>query len=208
MKASLRVQLHCASVAALIAGSVWAMPAAAQDSESDPQAAKPAASVKATDPDEATDTSETPEHDIVVTGTNISGVKAVGSETVTLNREAIIATGQTTPADVIRTLPQVRNLGEYREGGTQGGNNNQQGNAINLRGLGAAATLVLVKPLLWRLRDRFISDGKPTRPSPSSGGKYVPPPSGRASGVRNSDSGQPPVCGDPTASKYICSAVI
>lgn len=144
MKASLRVHLHCASVAALIAGSAWAMPAAAQDSESDPQAAKPAASVKATDPDEATDTSETPEHDIVVTGTNISGVKAVGSETVTLNREAIIATGQTTPADVIRTLPQVRNLGEYREGGTQGGNNNQQGNAINLRGLGASATLVLV----------------------------------------------------------------
>ncbi|WP_160736752.1 TonB-dependent receptor domain-containing protein [Altericroceibacterium endophyticum] len=45
---------------------------------------------------------------------------------------------------MVRTLPQVRNLGEFREGGTQGGNNNQQGNAINLRGLGQAATLVLV----------------------------------------------------------------
>ncbi|MBO9574555.1 MAG: TonB-dependent receptor [Sphingobium sp.] len=63
---------------------------------------------------------------------------------MTLDREQIIATGQTNATDVVRTLPQVRNLGEFREGGTQGGNNNQQGNAINLRGLGQSATLVLV----------------------------------------------------------------
>jgi len=82
--------------------------------------------------------------EIVVTGTNIAGVKPVGSEAIKLGRDAILATGQTNAADVVRTLPQVRNLGEFREGGTQGGNNNQQGNAINLRGLGQAATLVLV----------------------------------------------------------------
>ncbi len=82
--------------------------------------------------------------EIIVTGTNISGVKPVGSEAITLDREAILATGQTNAADVVRTLPQVRNLGEFREGGTQGGNNNQQGNAINLRGLGQASTLVLI----------------------------------------------------------------
>lgn len=88
--------------------------------------------------------SEGASDEIVVTGTNITGVKPVGSEAITLNREAILATGQTNAADVVRTLPQVRNLGEFREGGTQGGNNNQQGNAINLRGLGQAATLVLI----------------------------------------------------------------
>jgi iron complex outermembrane receptor protein len=82
--------------------------------------------------------------DVVVTGTNISGVKAVGSEAVTLSRESIIATGVSTVADAVRTLPQVRNLGDFREGGTQGSYNSQQGNAINLRGLGPQATLTLV----------------------------------------------------------------
>lgn len=85
-----------------------------------------------------------PAEEIIVTGTNISGVKPVGSEAIVMDRTEILATGQTNAADVVRTLPQVRNLGEFREGGTQGGNNNQQGNAINLRGLGQAATLVLI----------------------------------------------------------------
>ena len=152
MKPSLRVKLHCASVAALIAGSVWAMPAAAQDSGSDPQAATPAASVTATDPDEATDTSETLQQDIIVTGTNISGVKPVGSETVTLNRDQILATGLTNLNDVLQTIPQVQNNPNaggsgpvYRQGGTAGyGGNSTQGPAINLRGLGTSATLTLV----------------------------------------------------------------
>lgn len=84
--------------------------------------------------------------DIVVTGvgTNIAGVKPVGSETVTLTREDILRTGVSNVADAVRTLPQVRNLGDFREGGTQGSYNSQQGNAINLRGLGAQATLTLV----------------------------------------------------------------
>ena len=96
----------------------------------------------ATDNQDSSSDEET--SDIVVTGTNISGVKPVGSEAVTLGREEILATGLNSPADVIRTLPQVRNLGEYREGGTQGSANSQQGNAINLRGLGQQATLTLV----------------------------------------------------------------
>ncbi|WP_299174752.1 TonB-dependent siderophore receptor [uncultured Brevundimonas sp.] len=84
--------------------------------------------------------------EIVVTavGTNISGVKPVGSETVTLSREEILRTGVSNVADAVRTLPQVKNLGDFREGGTQGTANSQQGNAINLRGLGAQATLTLV----------------------------------------------------------------
>ena len=84
--------------------------------------------------------------EIVVTavGTNIAGVKPVGSETVTLSREEILRTGVSNVADAVRTLPQVKNLGDFREGGTQGSANSQQGNAINLRGLGAQATLTLV----------------------------------------------------------------
>lgn len=82
--------------------------------------------------------------EIVVTGTNITGVKPVGSEAVTLSNETIRAIGVSTVADAVRTLPQVRNLGDYREGGTQGSYNSQQGNAINLRGLGQQATLTLV----------------------------------------------------------------
>lgn len=84
--------------------------------------------------------------DVIVTGvgTNISGVKPVGSEIVTLSREEILSTGVSNVADAVRTLPQVKNLGDFREGGTQGSQNSQQGNAINLRGLGAQATLVLV----------------------------------------------------------------
>jgi len=81
---------------------------------------------------------------VIGTGTNISGVKPVGSEAILLDREDIVKSGLTTAADVVRTLPQVRNLGDYREGGTQGTGNSQQGNAINLRGLGEGATLTLV----------------------------------------------------------------
>lgn len=130
-----------ASVAALTIGVVAAPGAWAQ-------VAEPGAEQVAPQEDEALrsdDPSETDAiEDIIITGTNISGVKPVGSEAITMNREEILATGQTNAADVVRTLPQVRNLGEFREGGTQGGNNNQQGNAINLRGLGQSATLVLI----------------------------------------------------------------
>lgn len=105
-------------------------------------ASEPSDSASLADKDQAAGTTKNDE--IIVTGTNISGVKPVGSESIKMDRQAILATGQTNAADVVRTLPQVRNLGEFREGGTQGGNNNQQGNAINLRGLGQAATLVLI----------------------------------------------------------------
>src|SRR6185295_8495800 len=51
-------------------------------------------------------------------------------------------------ADVVRTLPQIQNLG-FDEAVRENGNANQTGNstrgtALNLRGLGATATLVLV----------------------------------------------------------------
>lgn len=124
---------NCVSATALGLAVCWGLPVHAQSADADDGIAQD----KPAEQDDELD-------EIVVTGTNIAGVKPVGSEAILLDREAILATGQTSPADVVRTLPQVRNLGEFREGGTQGGNNNQQGNAINLRGLGQAATLVLI----------------------------------------------------------------
>lgn len=96
--------------------------------------------------------------DIVITGTNISGVKPVGSEAITLDRAQILSTGKTNIFDVLQTLPQIQtqpNGGPgglvLRQGGTAGygssaggGANITQGTAINIRGLGTSATLTLV----------------------------------------------------------------
>jgi len=64
----------------------------------------------------------------------------------------MLATGLTTLADVLQTVPQVQNNPNsggsgpvYRQGGTSGyGGNTTQGTSINLRGLGTSATLTLV----------------------------------------------------------------
>lgn len=130
----------CSSYLALGAALLLAMPAHAQ-TEAKTAKPKAPASQEGAGQDADGDKVET----IVVTGTNISGVKPVGSAAIALDREDILASGKTNAADVVRTLPQVRDLGTFREGGTQGDvDNAQQGNAINLRGLGAAATLVLI----------------------------------------------------------------
>lgn len=92
---------------------------------------------------------------ITATGTNIAGIAPVGTESLTLGRAAILSTGLTDINSVLQTLPQVVNeapagVANYREGGTSGyggpygGGNPSQGTAINLRGLGPQATLVLV----------------------------------------------------------------
>ena len=99
--------LACASATTLCLALFATAPLRAQETTADDQ------ETVAEETEEAADANE-----IVVTGTHISGVKPVGSEAVTMDREAILATGQTNAADVVRTLPQVRNLGEFREGGT------------------------------------------------------------------------------------------
>lgn len=86
--------------------------------------------------------------EVVVVGTNISGVKPVGSEAVTVGREEALQMGVSNVADVVRRLPQVQmgvgdNVG-FQGGTAHQGYNGAQTETINLRGLGAAATLVLV----------------------------------------------------------------
>ncbi len=96
-------------------------------------------------------------HEIVVTaaGTNIAGIAPVGMEATTVDRKAILASGLTNAYAVLQQLPQVVNtapagVANYRLGGTSGyggaygSANPSSGQAINLRGLGAGATLILV----------------------------------------------------------------
>lgn len=85
--------------------------------------------------------------DIVVTGTSIRGVAPTGSATVSMSADDIQATGLSSPVDVIRTLPQIQNIGadETRTSGRDGAaDNSGRGSAINLRGLGNNATLLLI----------------------------------------------------------------
>lgn len=82
--------------------------------------------------------------EVVVTGTHIRGDESAGSRVQIIDRQEIDATGYATVNDVLGTLPQ--NLGggpsEDFDDGTTG--NFNKGVGVNLRGLGADATLVLV----------------------------------------------------------------
>lgn len=86
--------------------------------------------------------------EVVVVGTNISGVKPVGAEAVVVNREEAVKQGLSNVADIVRRIPQVQ-MGVGDNVGFQGGTPHQgynggQMETINLRGLGSAATLILV----------------------------------------------------------------
>lgn len=96
------------------------------------------------EPDEEEDFSTIEEIVVTAAGTNISGVKATGSKIDVLDRDDIINSGLNNVTDLLRTLPQIQNIGVFTEGGTVGGANNTQGNAIDIRGMGAGATLILV----------------------------------------------------------------
>jgi iron complex outermembrane receptor protein len=84
---------------------------------------------------------------VVVTGTSIRGVAPIGSSTQTISAKEIQASGLTSTADIARTLPQIQNIGadETRTSGRDGAaDNSGKGAAINLRGLGNNATLMLI----------------------------------------------------------------
>jgi iron complex outermembrane receptor protein len=85
--------------------------------------------------------------EVVVTGSSIRGVKAVGQPVVEVTREEIEAAGVSNLSQIARTLPVVLNLGpdESRTGGAQdAAANATRISAINLRGLGPESTLLLV----------------------------------------------------------------
>ncbi|WP_336968215.1 TonB-dependent receptor [Sphingobium aromaticiconvertens] len=84
---------------------------------------------------------------ITVTGSRIRGAP-VASPTISVDREAIIASGQTGLAEVARNLPQSfgggQNLGVGANVGSANGINVGGAATINLRGLGSDATLTLL----------------------------------------------------------------
>lgn len=108
----------------------------------------PAAAMAQDKPKDQTQNDQSVVEEVVVTGTNISGVKPVGSEPVVVNRDEAIRMGVSNVADVVRRIPQVQ-MGVGDDVGFQGGTSHQgyngsQTETVSLRGLGSAATLVLV----------------------------------------------------------------
>lgn len=87
------------------------------------------------------------EEEIVVTGTRIRGAVPAGANLIAIDREEIEAIGRSTIQDVIQTLPQ--NFAGSQNEATQEGTLNARsnltfGSSVDLRGLGADATLTLV----------------------------------------------------------------
>jgi iron complex outermembrane recepter protein len=79
---------------------------------------------------------------IVVTGTHIRGTEAVGSKIITISRDEIDASGYATVQDLLKTIPENVGASFTELLGDTG--NFLGGTGINLRGLGAGATLTLV----------------------------------------------------------------
>jgi len=85
--------------------------------------------------------------EVTVTGSNLRGV-APASPLVVVTRADLERSGQTTLADALRALPSNfgggAGEGTFGSGGDRGSRNGTYASALNLRGLGNNATLVLV----------------------------------------------------------------
>lgn len=96
---------------------------------------------------QAQDTAGAEEDDaqIVVTGSRIRGIEAVGSNVIGLDIEDIQAEPVISTNDLLRRVPQVVSLGANRSGGSaqNGAANATRGAGINLRGISTNATLLL-----------------------------------------------------------------
>lgn len=86
--------------------------------------------------------------EIVVTGTHIAGSPGAGSRVITLTRDYIEKSGHGTVEGLLKTLPQNFGggvaQGQAPQLADENAGNFNQGTAVNLRGLGADSTLVLV----------------------------------------------------------------
>lgn len=98
----------------------------------------------------STDDNTTPDlEEIIVTGTNISGVENKTVPILTFDRDAIDRSGFATLADFITSLPQNVKSGNNSPDGVLSGaqfglDNAENSTAANLRGLGASSTLTLL----------------------------------------------------------------
>jgi len=84
--------------------------------------------------------------EVVVTGSRIRGAEAVGSNVISLDRDVIVETGAPSTGDLLRKVPQIVGLGasETASGAQNGAANATRSVAVNLRGIGSNATLLLI----------------------------------------------------------------
>lgn len=126
------------------AAVVTAPPGAAGPPTSD---AEPSAEDAPNEEAVSTNRTSTLIEEVTVTGSNIRGARTA-SPVVTLDRDALARTGQTTLAAALRTLPQNFGGGAGEGNATtlsdRLGRNGAFSTGLNLRGLGSNATLVLV----------------------------------------------------------------
>lgn len=88
-----------------------------------------------------------PIHMVQVTGSHIAGPEPVGSQLIRMTRDDIQRAGYLTVEDVLRSLPRNFRGGAREDifsSGPDGFNNMSRGSSVNLRGLGAGSTLVLI----------------------------------------------------------------
>ncbi|MEI4507317.1 TonB-dependent receptor [Sphingopyxis sp. CCNWLW253] len=137
-KTAISLRLACSTAALVLAGVTGTV--FAQSTTSEPDAVSSTGS--STDADE-----RAADEAIIVTGTNISGVKPVGNLSTVVTADDAVKAGYSTPAELLRTLPQVRS-GEYDSDGgrsTISLQNSSGANTVSLRGLGGSAgTLILI----------------------------------------------------------------
>jgi iron complex outermembrane receptor protein len=125
-----------ASMLAMAGGLCWAGIAQAQVQAELPEQSAPS------------DTAPAPEalegSDIVVTGTLLRGVAPVGTNSVSLNRADILATGAASANDLLASIPQVGNFGTVPMGTGSYALPIVRPNIRNLGASGGSTTLVLM----------------------------------------------------------------
>jgi TonB-dependent Receptor Plug Domain len=85
--------------------------------------------------------------EVTITGTHLRGEQPIGDHLISLGRDELNSSGAATVPDFLRTLPQAFGGGPSEDThffSEETHTNSGQGAGINLRGLGARATLVLI----------------------------------------------------------------
>ena len=128
---------------------------------------------------------ESPDSDIIVTGSRVRVEAPVGSGITSIGQADIVNTPRVTLDRIIKELPQVFDLGvsENSRGQSGGSGNIVYGNSINLHGIGANATLILVDG------HRVVNNGRSTDPSvlPTLGVERIEVVADGASAIYGSD---------------------
>lgn len=104
---------------------------------------------------------EPPVEELLITGSRIRGTEVVGSSVMVMDRQAMQDSGGVTIDRMLKEVPQNFDLGvsDNSRGQSGGAGNIVYSNSVNLRGIGAYATLILVDG------HRAISNSRSVDPS-------------------------------------------